>query len=263
MLTTPALPPPEPAPHSRSAPSQSPRVPLLAAPDTPFPPPRLPLLLAREAPNGVVVRSTPLPRGTSTAVVGDFVPAARSSPESARKLVAGSTRRCSSTLPARCATVTGRSRRGTTAQNASAADTNATAQNASAADTNATAQNASAADTNATAQNASAAEATARAANARASDVTGSTAQNASAAEATARAANARASDVTGSTAGDAEAAGSSSSKSQALPIILGSTLGSLALGVACVCCFCSLRKSTSVHHWNAGVEARPLLLYV
>tara|TARA_Y100000389_G_scaffold201730_1_gene245173 strand:+ start:1080 stop:1583 length:504 start_codon:yes stop_codon:yes gene_type:complete len=88
MLTTPALPPPEPAPHSRSAPSQSARVPLLAAPDTPFPPPRLPLLLAREAPNGVAVRSTPLLRGPSAAVVGDFVPAARASPESTRKLVA-------------------------------------------------------------------------------------------------------------------------------------------------------------------------------
>jgi hypothetical protein len=149
-----------------------------------------------------------------------------------------------------------------TAQNASAADTNATAQNASAADTNATAQNASAADTNATAQNASAADTNATAQNASAAD-TNATAQNASDAEATARAANARASDVTGSTAGDAEAAGSSSSKSQALPIILGSTLGSLALGVACVCCFCSLRKSTSVYPWNAGVEARPLLLYV
>ena len=83
MLTTPALPAPEPAPHSRSAPSQSARVPLLVAPDTPFPPPRLPLLLAWEAPNGVAVRSTPLLRGPSAAVVGDFVPAARASPESA------------------------------------------------------------------------------------------------------------------------------------------------------------------------------------
>jgi hypothetical protein len=149
-----------------------------------------------------------------------------------------------------------------TAQNASAADTDATAQNASAADTNATAQNASAADTDATAQNASAADTDATAQNASAAD-TNATAQNASGTEATARAANARASDVTGSTAGDAVAAGSSSSKSQVLPIILGSTLGSLALAVACVCCFCCLRKSTSANPGKTGVEAQSLLVYV
>lgn len=89
MLTTPALPAPEPAPpHSRSAPSQSARVPLLAAPDIVFPPPRLPQLLAQDAQQGVSVRPAPLFRGPPVAVVGDFVPAARASPESARKLVA-------------------------------------------------------------------------------------------------------------------------------------------------------------------------------
>lgn len=88
MLTTPALPPPEPAPqqHIHGAAGQGARVPLLAAPTTLFPPPRLPQLQALNAGQGVSVRSTPLLRGPSAAVVGDFVPAASTTPASARKL---------------------------------------------------------------------------------------------------------------------------------------------------------------------------------
>ena len=86
MLTTPALPPPEPAPpHSLSAVSQGARLPQLPAPGTLFPPPRLPLLLAQDAQQGVSVLLTPLLHGPPVAVVGDFVPAARATSESTRK----------------------------------------------------------------------------------------------------------------------------------------------------------------------------------
>ena len=89
MLTTPALPQPEPAPpHSLSAVSQGARLPQLPAPGTLFPPPRLPLLLAQDAQQGVSVLLTPLLHGPPVAVVGDFVPAARATSESTRKLLA-------------------------------------------------------------------------------------------------------------------------------------------------------------------------------
>ena len=90
MHTTPALPPPEPAPQQRTsgAASQGMRVPLLAAPNTLFPPLRLPLHVPQNTPQGVAVRSTPLLRGPPVAVVGDLVPAASTTPERARKLAA-------------------------------------------------------------------------------------------------------------------------------------------------------------------------------
>lgn len=89
MLTTPALPPPEPMSqqHTSGTASQGTRVPLLAAPQSLFPLPRLPQLVAQNAQQGVAVWSTPLLRGPSAAVVGDFVPAASATPESARNLL--------------------------------------------------------------------------------------------------------------------------------------------------------------------------------